>query len=115
GREAPRVADDDVRGGWRSPRSMGHHRGVMRTPFPLIRSVVTLSLALVLGSACNPGSGGFDGGVFPDSGPSPTGPTAADIGVKCEYDARTQENPSNSCPSGLSCLIVTYDGLYVPF
>lgn len=95
---------------------MGQHRGVMRPPLlSLFRPVVTLAFVLALGSACSAGSGGFDGGVFPDSGPYPSGPTAADIGVKCEYDARTQANPSNTCPSGLSCLIVTYDGLYVPF
>lgn len=86
----------------------------MRTPSTAFaRSVVTLALALA--SGCSAGSGGFDGGVLPDSGPLPTGPTAADIGVRCEYDASTQENPSNTCPAGLSCLIVTWDGLYVPF
>lgn len=81
-----------------------------RSTSPLLAALVPLALA-----ACSAGSGSFDGGVFVDSGPLPTGPTAAEIGTVCTYDASTGGNPSNTCPSGLSCLIVTYDGLYVPF
>ncbi len=84
---------------------------MMRTS---LRPLAALFATLAFSLGCPGGSGGFDGGIFPDAGPPVVGPTAADIGTKCEY-MNDGANPSNTCAAGLSCLIVTFDGLYVPF
>lgn len=82
----------------------------MRTTF---RHTAPLVVTLLLVAGCPGYSGGFDGGIFDDAGPIETGPTAADVGVKCEYFS-DGANPSNTCAAGLSCLIYSYDGLYLP-
>ncbi|MFZ9888503.1 MAG: hypothetical protein ACO3JL_13475 [Myxococcota bacterium] len=72
---------------------------------------LSVSCAVLL--ACSPGPNTYDP-IEADAGPAaPTGPSAADIGTKCEYRG-DGANPSNTCPAGLSCLLYTYDGLYIP-
>jgi hypothetical protein len=74
-----------------------------------------LACGLVTVVGCTAGGNGtFDAG--PDNNDSgTTGPliTAADIGTKCEYFS-DGVNPSDTCPLGLSCLIYSYDGQYIP-
>jgi hypothetical protein len=79
-----------------------------------MRTHVTLSIgALVVGlfAGC-PQVGSFDGGIRRDGGQA-TGPTAEDIGTKCEYRS-DGVNPTSDCGAGLTCLIRTYDGQYSP-
>jgi hypothetical protein len=69
--------------------------------------------ALLLLTGCPGTSGTFDGGIFPDAGPGVAPITAADIGTRCEY-RYDGANPTNTCGAGLSCLIYTLDGAYLP-
>lgn len=81
---------------------------------PMTRpAVFVLPLVLVAaaaGPACD-GDGTFDGGVGPDAGPGGGGPVLADIGTPCVYEG-DGKNPTNDCPSGLECFIVSRDGAY---
>lgn len=74
--------------------------------------MISLWTAALSVASCNcPGYiGTFDGGIFPDSGQPDLIIDPADIGLPCEYDPTTRENPTNQCPAGLSCIIVTFDG-----
>lgn len=47
-----------------------------------------------------------------DGGFRDEGVTAADIGVPCVYDPANPQNPTNQCPTGTECVIVTRDGRF---
>lgn len=81
----------------------------------LVLPLGALPLAALL-VGCPSYFGTFDGGVVRDAGPS-TGPgiTAADIGTLCTYDPALGGNPTNTCAQGLSCLLFSSDGAFIPF
>jgi hypothetical protein len=93
----------------------GADNGVMNVPASSSRGfspVLVLIAAGALGGC--PQVGVVDGGNTPDAGPPPDVITAADIGGPCTYDPRSGENPSNDCPLGLTCLMVSLDGRVDP-
>lgn len=48
----------------------------------------------------------------PDGGTPDDVVTADEIGVPCVYDPATGDNPTNQCPAGTDCVIVTSDGAF---
>lgn len=71
---------------------------------------LVLMVALAAGVSCD-GDGTFDGGVGPDAGPGSGGVRLEDIGTPCVYRG-DGKNPTNDCPSGLKCFIVTRDAVF---
>ncbi len=74
--------------------------------------LVCLSFAPLLLLAC-PGPSGFTP-EEPDAGFVDEGVTAEDIGAPCTYDPANPANPTNQCPAGTDCVIVTRDGAFNP-
>ncbi len=95
----------------------GHGRRPLRTVYnqamrAFARPVITAALFAVL-AACTPSTGKFDSTKRRDAGFTTIDVvTAADIGTKCVYDPATGDNPTNDCPRGLDCMIVTRDGVF---
>ncbi len=79
----------------------------------LTRLLALPALALAVAAGCTTGPSTFDPDVNPD--PDVDFITDEDIGTSCVYDPQNQENPTNQCASGLTCLIYTRDALYTPF
>jgi hypothetical protein len=75
-----------------------------------MKGLLASLLVVLLFSACPPnGSGSFTGGNEKDAGPGDGGTDLSAIGSRCVYDPSSGESPTNTCPVGLQCLIVTRD------
>ena len=74
-----------------------------------------LSLALLSGASRCDNVGVIEDAGIPEPDPEPAAFVASDIGTACVYDPATGANPTNDCPTGLTCLISTIDGAYSPY
>src|SRR5690349_15372111 len=70
---------------------------------------LAVTVAALGGAACQKGGGTFTP-VGDDAGPGGGGVDFSKIGTACTYDPATEADPTNTCPVGLACLIVTRNG-----
>ncbi len=84
-------------------------RFVVASVVPLLFSLSAVLAAVLAAGGCRPAEftpEDRDGGFVDE------GVTAGDIGVPCVYDPTTGANPTNQCPTGTECVIVTRDGRF---